>query len=329
MDRPLTATWFVPVRHRNYDRMPASVWNRCLQLHPALERLDVRCLVNDRRARADVAILVRMQDAGALELARGLRARGTRVVFDLCVNYLDVTGLLGDGYGVTERHRQECLAMLDVADAVTTASAFIARRVAEHHPRVVYIPDSIDRRHFGYTKTHAERPGPPPTAIWCGVAVKAPDLEPILPLLRMRGMPLIVVADRKPRLSGPFEFVRWRHATAPRELIRGDVCVAPRLLDTPYNLGHSFFKIGIFLTQGVPAVASPVPSYAEVLRAEQTGLVCTSPKEWEAALDRLLADPQILARWSPAAVEAMRPYWSENVAAEYRRLFLELANGST
>jgi hypothetical protein len=327
MDRPLTVTWFVPVRHRDYDRMPASVWNRCLQLHPLLERLNVRCLVNDRAARVDVAVLVRMQDAEALALARGLRARGTRVVFDLCVNYLDVTGLLGDGYGVTERHRQDCLAMLEVADAVTTASAFIARRVARHHPRVVYIPDSIDRRHFGHTKTYGARPDGPPTAIWCGVAVKAPDLEPILPLLSARGIPLTVIADRKPRLSGPFEFVRWRHATAPRELIRGDVCVAPRLLDNSYNLGHSFFKVGIFLAQGVPALASPVPSYAEVLRAEQTGLVCASPAEWEAALDRLLADPAILARWSPAAVEGMRPYWSENVAVEYLRLFAELTDG--
>jgi glycosyltransferase involved in cell wall biosynthesis len=328
MGRTLTVTWFVPVRHRNYDRMPASVWNRCLQLHPDLERIDVRCLVNDRDTRADVAVLVRMQDAEALALARTLRARGTRVVFDLCVNYLDVTGLIGEGYGVTELHRQQCLAMLGAADAVTTASAFIARRVSEHHPRVVYIPDSIDRRHFAHTKTFAPRPGVPPTAIWCGVAVKAPDLEPILPLLRRRGMPLIVVADRKPRLSGPFEFVRWRHVTAPRELLRGDVCVAPRLLDTPYNLGHSFFKIGVFLTQGVPALASPVPSYAEVLHADRTGLVCTSAAEWEAALDRLVDEPHTLARWSPAAVEAMRPYWSESVAPSYQRLFLELADGS-
>jgi hypothetical protein len=199
--------------------------------------------------------------------------------------------------------------------------------VAEHHARVVYLPDSVDRSHFRNTKTYPERPGAPPTAIWCGVAVKAPDLEPVVPLLRARGIPLVVVAERKPRLSGSFEFVRWRHATAPRDLMRGDVCVAPRGLDTPYNLGHSFFKIGIFLAQGVPALASPVPSYAEVLRDEQTGLVCESSKQWEAGLDRLLEDPRLLARWSPAAVEALRPYWTESVAAEYRRLFLELADG--
>jgi hypothetical protein len=326
--RPLTVAWFVPVRHRDYDRMPASVWNRCLQLHPALERLGVRCLVNDRATPADVAVLVRMQDAAALDLARRLRARGTRVVFDLCVDYLDVTGLLGEGYGVTERHRQECLAMLAVADAVTTASDFIARRVAEHHPRPVYVPDSIDRAHFACTKTYPAGGASPPTAIWCGVAVKAPDLEPILPLLHARGMPLIVVAERRPRLSAPFEFVRWRHATAPRALVRGDVCVAPRALDTPYNLGHSFFKIGVFLAQGVPALAAPVPSYAEVLHHERTGLVCASPKEWEAALDRLLADLQALARWSPAAVEAMRPYWTDAVAGRYRQLFQDLADGA-
>ena len=70
----------------------------------------------------------------------------------------------------------------------------------------------------------------------------------------------------------------------------------------------------------------------ERLRADVIDLVqlhnLVDEAEWEAALDRLLADPALLARWSPAAVEAMRPYWTENVAIHYRRLFVELADGS-
>ena len=311
MTRPLTVSWFVPVRHRNYDRMPASVWNRCLQLHPYLERLGVRCLVNDRRT--------------ALRLAREARVRGAQVVFDLCVNYFDVTGRLGDGYGVTDRHRAECLAMTEVADAVVTASAFIAGRAKEFHPRVVYFPDSIDRAHFAWTKRYEPRLRRPLRAIWCGYGVKATDLESVLPRLRARGMEMIVVADTKPRLSGPFEYIRWHHATLPRDLLRGDVCVAPRELDSPYNLGHSFFKIGIFLTQGIPALASPVPSYAEVLQPGATGLVCASAAEWEEALDRVSADPRLLATWSAAASAVMRPFWSEYLAPEYARFFRDLA----
>jgi glycosyltransferase involved in cell wall biosynthesis len=318
---PLTVTWFVPVRHRDYNRMPASVWNRCLQMLPYLERLGVRCLVNDRRTPAEVVVFVRMQDADALALARAVRARGARVVFDLCVNYYDVTGLTAGGYGVTERHRADCLAMTETADAITTASAFIAARAREHHPRVAYLPDSVDRAHFSGVKRYDLAPGGRPRAIWCGFGVKGSDVEPILPLLRERDMPLTMIADSKPRLSAPFEYVRWRHQSLPRDLLRGDVCVAPRVLDNPYDRGHSFFKIGIFMTEGVPAIASPVPSYADVLHPEKTGLVCPTLDDWAAALDRIVAEPGLLATWSTAAMETMRPYWSENLAAEYAALF--------
>jgi glycosyltransferase involved in cell wall biosynthesis len=325
---PLTVAWFVPVRHRDYDRMPASVWNRCLQLHPYLERLGVRSLVNDATTRADVAVFVRVQDARALARARAVRARGTRVVLDLCVNYFDVTGLIRGEYGVLERHRDEVLAMTDAADAVTCASAFIAERARRHHGRVVYFPDSVDRAHFRHTKRHEVGAGRPPRAIWCGYGVKAPDLEPVLPLLAARGMSLTVVSEARPRLSQAVDWVRWRHASAPEALVQGDVCVAPRALDTPYDLGHSFFKIGIFLAQGVPALAAPVPSYADVLQPGKTGLVCASPGEWERALDLVLAEPERLAEWGANAVEVMRPWWSENLAGDYARFFRELAGAS-
>jgi hypothetical protein len=319
MTTPLTVVWHVPVRHRDRDRMPASVWIRCLQLLPYLERHGVRSVINDTRAAADVAIFVRSQDARALAAARAAKGRGTRVVVDLCVNYLDETGLMPGGYGVLARHVDECRAMLDTADAVTAASAFIAARAREAAARVEYLPDSVDAAHFSIRKRHD--PDAPPVAIWCGVSVKAAELEPVLPRLDKRGIPLVVVSDARPVLSMPFEFVRWRHATAPRDLLRGDVCIAPRDVDNAYNRGHSFFRIGVFLAQGVPVLAGPVPSYAEVLRSGDNGLVCATGDEWDAALDGVLEDRARLARWSAVAVTAMAPYSTEAMAARYAAFF--------
>lgn len=323
MSRPLVVAWFLPVRHRNYDRMPGSVWIRCLQLLPYLEALGVASVVNDPRARADVAVFVRCQDASARELARAARARGTRVVLDLCVNYLDETGLLPGGYGVERRQVDECRAMLEVADAVTAASAFIAGRARKDHPAVEYLPDSVDRRHFSGTKSswHRDRP----VAIWSGYAVKGPEIEPVRRLLAERGIPLVVVSDARPRLGGPYEYHRWRHASAPADLLRGDFCIAPRDLTHPYNLGHSFFRIGVFLAQGVPALAAPVPSYAEVLESGRNGLVCDDDAAWAAALDRVVAEPEMLAQWSAEAVRAMAPFTTEAVAARYAHFLHGLA----
>jgi glycosyltransferase involved in cell wall biosynthesis len=319
MSEVVTVAWHVPVRHRDFDRMPASVWIRCLQLLPHLERHGVRSVVNEPRVPADVAVFVRSQDARALAAARAAKARGARVVVDLCVNYLDETGLMPGGYGVLARHVDECRAMLALADAVTAASEFIAARARQAAAHVEYLPDSIDAAHFSLRKRHD--PTAPPVAIWCGVSVKAAELEPVLPRLVKRGIPLVVVSDARPTLSIPFEFLRWRHATAPRDLLRGDVCIAPRDVDNAYNRGHSFFRIGVFLAQGVPVLAGAVPSYAEVLRPGDNGLVCTTGEEWDAGLDTLLADRARLGRWSAAAVAAIAPYSTEAVSARYADFF--------
>lgn len=328
MTKSVSVAWFLPVRHRNFDRMPASVWIRCLQLIPYLEERGIRCTVNAGLAGADVCVLVRMQDDMAYRIAREARQQGRRVVFDLCVNYFDATGLLGDGYGVTRQHVEECLRMVALADVVVAASRYIEERAQQVHPRVVYLSDSIDRRHFSLEKRYAAEAGRGEglTAIWCGYASKAPELEPVLPLLEKRGIGLTVVADRKPPLAGRSHFIRWRYASAPRDLLSGDFCIAPRQLDTPYNLGHSLFKIGVFLAQGVPAVASPVPSYREVLIPGRTGLLGDSPAEWEEALDRVREDPDVLRAWSRKAREMMRPYLTEQIADGYAALFCELAS---
>lgn len=325
MTASLTVTWHIPVRHRDYDRMPASVWIRCLQLLPYLERHGVRSLVNDAHHRADVAVFVRSQDAAALARARAARAAGARVVVDLCVNYFDETGLMPGGYGVLRRHVEECRAMVATADAVTAASAFIAGRARTAAARVEYLPDSVDRAHFAGHKTHAD--GARPVAIWCGVAVKAAELEPVLPRLEKRGIPLIVVSDARPTLSSPVEFVRWRHATAPRELLRGDFCVAPREVDNDYNRGHSLFRIGLFMAQGIPALAGPVPSYAEILRPGENGLVCATAADWDAALDTVVQHPERLRAWSGPAVAATAPYATDVVAARYAAFFRDLVGG--
>lgn len=328
MTKPLAVAWSVPVNHRNYDRMPASVWIRCLQLIPYLERLGIRSTVNDVRGKADVLVFVRMQDESASRLAAEAKRRGAKVAFDLCVNYFDETGMLEGGYGVTRTHVDECLRMVSLADVVIAGSAFIASRAAEFHPRVTYLPESVNREHFRYTKAYDDAHGwfapRPVTAAWCGYAVKALELEPFLPLFAARKIPLVIISERRPSLSIPFRYIRWRYASLPRSLVRAEFCIAPRRLDSPYNLGHSLFKIGIFLAEGVPALASPVPSYREVLIPERTGLLCDSLRDWEEALDRVREDRDLLRRWSAEARDAMRPYLTEAVARRYAELFREL-----
>lgn len=330
---PLTVNWFIPVTHRDYDQMPASVWIRCLQLIPYLEERGVRCTINDPDAEADICVFVRWQDEHAYELARRQKRKGQRVVFDLCVNYFDETGLFEGGYGTTAERVEECLRMVEIADVVTCASAYIARRARDFHPWAVYLPDSIDPEHFRLVKPEQDFERPKLRAIWSGIAPKARELEPILPLLRYRRILLTIVSNEKPSLSPyrsflrwpyGYRFIRWRYETFPRSALEGELCVVHRPVDNPYDLGHSLFKIGVFLAQGVPVIASPVPSYQEVLGTGNGGVLCGSLDEWEGALDTVLEDREALVTWSRGARRAMQPYRTDRVADRYAALFTEV-----
>jgi len=246
------------------------------------------------------------------------------VVFDLCVNYFDETGLLGDGYGATVERVQECAYMVSVADAVTCASKFIAQRARAFHPHVVYLPDSIDRRHFWLRKSIEDFDRNPLRAIWSGTAVKAQELNPIIPVLADRGIELTLISNARPQLAEFFSFVPWTYETFPRRILDGELCLSYRATDNPYDLGHSLFKVGVFMAQGVPALASPVPSYKEIINGECGGQICSTLQEWAAALDRLLADRDVLKKWSGQAIAALEPYSTERIIEQYVTLFREL-----
>ena len=78
------------------------------------------------------------------------------------------------------------------------------------------------------------------------------------------------------------------------------------------------------MSLGVPAIASPVPSYSEVLKEDKGGILCHTIEEWEKALDIVLRERDKLVTWSEQAREAMRPYHTDHIADQYVALFREL-----
>ena len=330
----LKINWFMPVAHRDFNRMSASIWIRCLQLIPYFEARGVQCVVNDPGPGVDVNVFVRSQDKRAYDLARYWKDKGQKIVFDLVVNYFDEAEVPHLGKPVTARHREQTLKMLSVADAVTCSSDNIAERARQCHPAVEYFPDSIDTKHFCHRKSVEDFSESRLRVVWSGVAVKARELEPVLPLLEQRDIELVVISDRAGRLrspgrlwrrSFPHRFVRWDYKTFPRQMLEGDLCIAYRSVDNSYNRGHSFFKIGVFMAQGVPAIASPVPSYEAVLAPGNAGRICHSIVEWEEVLDEVLEQRRILAQWSKEAQKAMEPYSTSSIVDRYLAWFGELA----
>ena len=329
-------SWFLPVQHRDYNRMPASVWIRCLQLLPYLQAQGVQSLINHSDSDTQIAAFVRFQDDDAYNIALRQKAAGRKVIFDLCVNYFDETGYLGTGYGTPKERVIEAKRMVEIADVVTCASETIARRAREFHHHVICLADSIDLQHFHYTKAADDFLRPTLRAIWSGIAEKAYELEPILPLLRQHNIELTLITNAPPKLTlqrwfgrqrMPYHFFPWAYDTFPANLLEGEICVSYRAVDTPYNQGHSFFKIGVFMAQGIPAIASPVPSYQELLDTPfGGGRICHSLKDWQHIFSAIQEDRQLLETWSRQGRDTMAKYSTEVIAMQYTSLLKKLCS---
>lgn len=329
----LKVNWIVPTQNRDFNRMSASVWLRCLQLIPYFREAGVNCSVNDFDSGADLSVFVRCQNEEALEAAKRFKSKGHRTVLDMVVNYFDEAHVEGLGSPVTQKHIDEARKMLDVVDGVTCSSRYIADRAGEFHNKVAYIPDSIDSRHFTGLKNATEFYAPQLRAVWSGVSSKARELDPILPILRHLNVPLLLISDwRLLRhaywirrvLTRRFQFGWWRYRSFPQLILNGEICLSYRDTQSSYNLGHSNFKIAVFMASGIPAVASPVPSYRELLQDGNAGRICRDLDEWESTLETVLRNREMLSEWSKNAVSKAAPYQTENVVREYVGVFRQL-----
>jgi hypothetical protein len=322
--------WFAPdVMPGNYNRTGSAQWIRCLQLLAYLDERSVRSTLNEPDADADISVFVRAQDSAAQALAGARKARGDRVVLDLCVNYFDESFVTGLGQQSGPSHVADCKAMARIADGIFCASSNIAARAAREHARVETLPDSIDPRHFSRRKAEVDFERRRPRAVWSGVAVKAAELSPVLPILRSAGWEVVLISERRPAAApwrlfgdGP-HYRRWRYESFPDAIVDGELCFSYRPLDTPYNLGHSSFKIAAFVAQGVPALACPLPSYVELL-ARGGGRVAHDLDDWRRIAEELQEDRRALRRLSQSCAAAAAPYLTPEIAHRYVAAFARL-----
>lgn len=322
----MKVNWLIPTQERNYNHVLASIWIRCLQLIPFLEQLGVECVINEPFSDAPIYYFVRWQNDEAYQIASQAKRRGKKIIFDLVVNYFD------ESHATLGRLRiEECLRFVELAHVVTTCSQFIANRAADYHAQVVYLPDSINLRHFQGTKRPEDFFRPKLRLIWSGNHSKIHELEPIFPIARQCGFDMLVISNKHPAkhrwrwFNSPYQFKRWRYESFPSDILTGDLCISHRDSHTVYNQGHSFFKIGVMMALGLPVIASAVPSYTELLNHKTgAGWICTSLDEWRKTFRQLKQNRQQLATASHNAQKAIAPFTTRCLAPRYHLLFQHL-----
>lgn len=266
-------------------------------------------------AAADVLVVQRGMSARALRLQRAMRQRGGAVLYDIDDLLTEIAPHISSHAVVSGRQRwlRECLMH---SDAVSVSTVRLGDLLAESLtlPATVVVPN----------------PAPPPEAL----PVPAQDAGPVtllvassdhlaadfvLPALRLaqqRGARLVVVGPPAAVFEAAGLQVQREGLRARAEFLAlarrlpNPLAIIP-LEQSRFAAGKSAVKWFDYAEIGVPALASDVSPYREVVASGQTGwLVPNESAAWTAALLAALADPvarSAVAAAARAEVRQARP----------------------
>ena len=283
---------------------------------------------------------VSITDKHDLETLAQLRQqRGTRLIFDLDDNLLDL-----EGHG--ERASYEAMSesvrvSIELADEVWTSTSRLAARAARETRAVIKVqPNTLDPVLWWPVQRAApvQRKGAPLRLLYMGTRTHDADFA----LLEQA---LIRLQSERP---GCFELsvigVRTRTGVAPTwlrtldppphvgasypafvawfSLLSGfDLGVAP-LLSSEFNDCKSPIKVLDYAAIGLPTLASSVPAYTDSLR---TGLDCLHAENdvavWSRVLSELASDRSRLAPVAKHATRLVAPEaFAEGVRSRHARI---------
>ena len=293
--------------------------------------------------RYDAVVFLKSMSDESHRLAKRLRAGGTRIIFDLNVDYLTpASGIFFyENMAPSEEQRRQALAMMAVSDALIADSSHLEKICRPQHPRVRWIPDNVDMR-LAPPRRAWSRKGKL-DLLWSGEAVKLFELLSIDDVLRefSKHLRLVLVTNSLTALDRWFEPWKGRfekllasveHTIMPfcsvGELLKiygyGGVFVSPRFLDNTYNLGHTEWKITLPMACGRIALGSALPSYLDVSeRSGGHGLrICREDADWRENLDAILSDRFDFEGEENAAREVVERHYSTSVVAESHVQFM-------
>jgi len=297
----------------------------------------------------DAVVFVKSMTEECHQLATRLRAEGTKVVFDANVDYYTEA----DGRNIpadlvpSAAQRRQAIAMTSLADLVMASSRHLAGVCAQYHAGAHWIPDNVNMR-FVRPAVHSSVPSRTLSLWWSGMPQKVLDFLSIEDVLREfrnrihlhlvtgdfhRGLAEMPIASAS-RLRAlfadiPHTFHRFRSIRHLLELYAqgGGVVISPRFLDNPYNLSHTEWKITLGMACGLPAIASPQPSYLDVaVRCgfPRTVSICKTDEEWREAFGESLEGKDLEQKAFSARDVALRHYSTSVVAAEHADVLARL-----
>jgi glycosyltransferase involved in cell wall biosynthesis len=314
-----------------FRALPASLAMRSANIARWIDANDGRTRNEPYRPdrKYDVAVFVKAMDDRHRAEAHRIREYGGRVVFDANVNYYEIWGEYDiPGTRPTPEQQAAAVEMTALADHVVADSSYLLAIVARVNANATWIPDNVDTQLF---RGRPQRRAGLLRLVWSGMAHKGRHLLSIADVLAsLPDVELVVVSNAEPDIlpelgrSVQCRFVPFSLRRYAQTLRSCDVIVSPKRLVNGYELAHSEWKITLGMAGGLPAVASPQPSYLEAIGHLGGGIVADSNDDWREGLERL-REPQLRVQLGERAQRTVvERYSTPVIARQYRDLLDEL-----
>ncbi len=303
-----------------YNRAMASIRIRCYDIIEYFEKCGIHAELYKPFKDYKAVIFTKTCSDRAVRTAKKLHEKGVPIYYEAYCEFLE------DESRRDDRERINILKIAEQAQVVGTASPQQAEAFSKYHPKVLMIPESVHDDFFRAEKKH--EPKERVTLVYCGYSGKAKDTlcirEVLLKLQKKYRCRLLYICEKDPKLTDfEYEYLEYKQSEIPDQLLQGDIMIAPRPMNGIGQSAHSFTKVALPLAAGLPAVASPVPSYVGT-----PVILCRNDEEWTKALTRLITDAEERRKIGKQGREYVKDNFSlQKIGEEYRKLFVEMTGG--
>lgn len=268
-----------------------------------------------KKGNYDIVIFQKYFNYKAYNLATELKKKGTKIILDINVNYYEQS----NASFVKEDQRKDIFSFTEIVDGIITTTKYLEHVITKYFPtkNIITIPENIDEKFFEKRKTHRKKEII--KLLYAGYAVKASEILIIKDILEDLGerynLQMLFICDKNPEIE--FEnlqsmFIKYKQNRIHLQLMEGDIMIAPRILEDPYNKAHSFTKIGYPMAMGIPVIASPVDSYKI-----SPAILCISKEEWRINLEKLILNHEHREELSKKGVEYCRNFSLQKIGKNY------------
>ena len=253
-------------------------------------------------------------------IERYLASRGFSIVLDFDdAIYLSNTSE-ANRFAASLKYVRKMSTLVGLSTRVIVGNEYLAQYARAHNPAVTVIPTCVDTTRF--VPRSAPRTAGPTTIGWIGSPTTTPYLANLEPVLRA-GAARRPVALRGSGAAEPFGMAGVDVRIEPWSLAREvelfntcDIGVYP-LTDDEWSRGKCGFKAIQFMACGVPVVASPVGVNRDIIEDGVSGFLAATPDEWVDKLGRLMADPDLRARFAETGRRTVEERYSLRVHAPH------------